>query len=55
MLGSLTLLRDLMTNPPDEGIPYTLKAKLSRGGISGAIRITREGRIDLGGTGRTST
>ena len=55
MLGSLTLLRDLMTNPPDEGIPYTLKAKLSRSGFGGAIRITREGRIDLGGTGRTST
>ena len=55
MLGSLTLLRDLMTNPPDGGIPYTLKAKLSRSGIGGAIRITREGTIDLGAAGRHST
>lgn len=48
MLSSLGLLRDLMSSPPDESIPYTLKAKISRGGIGGTIRVSREGVIDLG-------
>lgn len=55
MLASLALLRDFMTNPPDAGIPYTLKAKLSRGGLGGTIRVSREGVIDLGQKTRTET
>lgn len=48
MLGSLALLRDLMASPPGESIPYTLKAKLYRGGIGGTIRVNRAGVIELG-------
>jgi LEA14-like dessication related protein len=48
MLSSLALLRDLMDSPPGASIPYQLKAKLSRGGIGGTLRVTREGSIDLG-------
>ena len=55
MFASLSLLRDFMTNPPDAGIPYTLKAKLSRGGMGGTIRVSREGVIDLGQKTRTET
>jgi len=47
MFGSLALIRDLMSNPTDKGLPYTLKAKLSRSGLGGAIRVSREGTIDL--------
>ncbi|WP_439101303.1 LEA type 2 family protein [Congregibacter sp.] len=47
MLGSLTLLRDLMANPTDGALPYKLNAKLSLSGLSRAIRISREGSIDL--------
>lgn len=54
IFGSLALLRDLMTNPPDGGIPYRLNAKLSRKGFGGSIRVRREGSIDLSGAGRTS-
>ncbi|EAQ97480.1 Conserved secreted protein [Congregibacter litoralis KT71] len=49
MLGSLTLLRDLMANPTDGALPYKLNAKLSLSGLSRAIRISREGSIDLSG------
>ncbi|MFT7289474.1 MAG: LEA14-like dessication related protein [Halieaceae bacterium] len=49
MLGSLALIRDLMSNPVDGGLPYRLKAKLSRKGLGGAIRVSREGSIDLSG------
>lgn len=48
MLGSLALLRDLISSPPDGGLPYTLNAKLSRKGIGGAFRVRREGVIELG-------
>ena len=48
MLSSLALLRDLMTSPAGESIPYRLNAKLSRGGIGGTLRVSREGSIDLG-------
>jgi LEA14-like dessication related protein len=47
MLGSLTLLRDLMSSPPDGGIPYRLNTKISRKGLGGSMRISREGMIDL--------
>lgn len=47
MLGSLSLLRDLMSNPAADAIPYRLKAKISRRGIGGALRISREGELDL--------
>jgi LEA14-like dessication related protein len=56
MLGSLSLIRDLISNPSGESLPYELKAKLSRKGIPVPLRITREGSIDLGnlGSGRRS-
>lgn len=47
MFGSLSLLRDLMSNPTADAIPYRLNAKLSRRGIGGALRVSREGTIDL--------
>ena len=47
MLGSLSLLRDLMSQPADSGIPYRLNAKISRRGIGGALRVSREGMLDL--------
>ncbi|WOJ97327.1 LEA type 2 family protein [Congregibacter brevis] len=47
MFGSLALVRDLMSNPVDGGLPYKLNAKLSRSGIGGAIRVSKEGTIDL--------
>ncbi|MEE4300123.1 MAG: LEA type 2 family protein [Pseudomonadales bacterium] len=49
MLGSLSLLRDLMTDPGDGSIPYRLDTKLSLQGIRRAIRIDREGVFSLGG------
>ena len=55
MLGSLSLLRDLMSNPTDGAIPYRLKAKISRRGIGGALRVSREGTLDLGRSLRRST
>lgn len=55
MLGSLSLLRDLMSNPTDGTIPYRLKAKISRRGIGGALRVSREGTLDLGRSLRRST
>jgi LEA14-like dessication related protein len=48
MLGSLALLRDLMSNPVEGGMPYRLNAKLSRPGFGGAIRVTREGTLNMG-------
>lgn len=51
MLGSLALLRNLMTNPPAEGLPYALNAKLSTGGLLGTVRVNREGLIQIGRTG----
>ncbi|MEQ8692603.1 MAG: LEA type 2 family protein [Pseudomonadales bacterium] len=47
MLGSLALLRDLMSNPPDSGLPYRLEVKLSVGGSLRALRIDREGVLRL--------
>ncbi|MFT4767033.1 MAG: LEA14-like dessication related protein [Glaciecola sp.] len=47
MFGSLALIRDLMSKPTDGGLPYKLNAKLSRSGLGGAIRVSREGSIDL--------
>lgn len=47
MFGSLALIRDLLSNPTDGGLPYKLNAKLSRSGLGGAIRVSREGIIDL--------
>jgi LEA14-like dessication related protein len=51
MLGSLALLRDLLGDPPDGGLPYRLEAKISRKGIGGSMRVTREGVLDLGARG----
>lgn len=48
MFGSLALIRDLMTNPVEGGLPYRLNAKLARKGLGGSIRVSREGQIDLG-------
>lgn len=47
MLGSLALLRDLMSDPPDSGLPYRLEVKLSVGGALRALRIEREGMLRL--------
>ncbi len=52
MFGSLALLRDLMASPVDGGLPYRLNAKISRKGLGGAIRVSREGELDLGVAGR---
>ena len=49
LLGSLGLIKELMTRPPEGGLPYRLNAKLSRSGIGGAIRVSREGTLDLNG------
>lgn len=54
MLGSLALIRDLMSNPPDQGLPYKLNAKLSRKGFGSALRVSREGVLDLGDLGAQS-
>jgi LEA14-like dessication related protein len=55
MLSSLALLRDLMASPPGESIPYRLNAKLSRPGLGGTLRISREGSIEMGAGGRGLT
>jgi LEA14-like dessication related protein len=47
MFGSLALLRDLMSNPVEGGLPYKLNAKLARNGLGGTVRVSREGQIDL--------
>jgi LEA14-like dessication related protein len=47
MLGSLALIRDLISSPPDQGIPYRLTAKLARTGASRSIRVNREGVLAL--------
>lgn len=47
MLGSLALVRNLLDNPPEGGLPYTLRAKLSMGGALRALRIQREGLLQL--------
>ncbi|MEM1187100.1 MAG: LEA type 2 family protein [Pseudomonadota bacterium] len=48
MLGTLALIRDLITNPPEAGIPYRLNAKISRKGLGGSLRVKREGVLDPG-------
>lgn len=48
MLGSLALLRDLMAEPPDSGLPYRLETKLSLGGALRALRLNSEGVIAPG-------
>jgi LEA14-like dessication related protein len=55
VLGSLSLLRDLMSHPTADAIPYRLKAKISRRGIGGALRVSREGTLDLSQGLRRST
>lgn len=45
MLGSFTLIQKLLNEPPENGIGYVLKAKLSVANWPMAIRIQREGRI----------
>lgn len=47
MLGSFALLRDLLVNPPDSGLPYTLRAKLSIGGTLKPLRIERAGTLRM--------
>ena len=49
VFGSLSLIRDVLSNPPADGMPYRLNAKLSRSGIGGAIRVTKEGTLNLNG------
>ena len=48
MFGSLSLLRDLMSNPVEGGMPYRLNVKLSRAGFASTLRVNREGNINLG-------
>lgn len=47
MLGSLGLLRDLMEQPPETGLPYRLKTKLSLAGMLTALRLETTGAMDL--------
>jgi LEA14-like dessication related protein len=47
MLGSMRLLRDLMQNPPQGGLPYRLNAKISRKGLGGTLRVSREGLLGM--------
>lgn len=48
MMGSLALIRDLMENPTGGGIPYRLDAKISRKGLGGSLRVSKEGSLDMG-------
>jgi LEA14-like dessication related protein len=48
VLGSLALLRDLMADPPDGGLPYRLQTKLSLAGTLRALRLEKDGVLDLG-------
>ena len=45
MFGSFSLIRELMTNPPDDGLDYALNAKLSLQGLGRAIRVERSGKV----------
>jgi LEA14-like dessication related protein len=45
MVRSLSLVRDLMEDPPDQGLPYTLKTKISLGNMPRAVRIEHKGLI----------
>jgi LEA14-like dessication related protein len=47
MLSSMRLIRDLMQNPPQDGLPYRLNAKLSRKGLGGTLRVSREGLLGM--------
>lgn len=47
MMGSLALIRDFMSNPDAGDIPYRLDAKISRKGLGGSIRVSREGSLDM--------
>ncbi|TCO75378.1 LEA type 2 family protein [Chromatocurvus halotolerans] len=49
VLGSLALLRDLMSNPPQSGLPYRLEVKLSVDRSPRPLRIQREGMLRLSG------
>ncbi|MFN2286836.1 MAG: LEA type 2 family protein [Chromatocurvus sp.] len=46
-LGSLALLRDMMADPPKRGLPYRLQAKLSVTRTLRALRIERDGLLQL--------
>ena len=52
MMGSLALIQDLMQNPIDGAIPYRLDAKISRKGLGGSMRVSREGLLDLSPSGQ---
>jgi LEA14-like dessication related protein len=45
MLGSLSLVRELMSSPPEGGITYELNAKISISKWLRAVRVKREGRL----------
>jgi LEA14-like dessication related protein len=45
VLGSLGLIRKLMTEPPKDGIDYELSAKISLGNMPRAVRVKQAGRI----------
>lgn len=47
ILGSLALVRDLLGNPPENGLPYTLRAKLSVDGALRALRLERAGTLRI--------
>ncbi|MEO0438070.1 MAG: LEA type 2 family protein [Pseudomonadota bacterium] len=47
VLNSLALIRDLMSSPPADGLPYRLDVKLSLAGVGPALRVSRDGVIDL--------
>lgn len=50
VLGSLALLRDLMSSPPENGLPYRLELKLSVARSPRPLRIQREGILRLSGS-----
>jgi LEA14-like dessication related protein len=45
MLESLALLRELTEQQPREGLPYTLKTKLSLAGLPVALRLEHSGLV----------
>lgn len=50
VLGSLALLRDLMSSPPESGLPYRLEVKMSVDRSPRPLRIQREGMLRLSGS-----
>ena len=50
LMKSISLFKDLMMNPPTNGLNYELSSKLSIKEYPGTVRVNKEGTFNLGAT-----